>query len=175
MFEQPLAAAMQVSRWHQMHLSCNNRSVMLILHSEIDQWQRMRYCHVVYDDWLAMGTAAGSKGTVRQARRVQSVLYECGPHFGCAEGSKCSQAATLMVNTPLFMHSCLHLVSHPITPSNTQMFILNALSLATWMLHVQSLHLVDLPMHLICSAFCLPLLWDVQCSWQVLRLLRMWI
>ncbi|KAL3152922.1 hypothetical protein ABBQ38_012226 [Trebouxia sp. C0009 RCD-2024] len=38
----------------------------------------------------------GSKGSIRQARRVQPVLYECGPHFGCAEGHNCSQAATLM-------------------------------------------------------------------------------
>lgn len=51
-----------------------------------------------------MYTAAGSKGTVRQARRVQPVLYECGPQFGCSNGHKCSQAATLMV------HAFLNLV-----------------------------------------------------------------
>lgn len=58
-----------------------------------------------------VGTAAGSKGTVRQARRVQPVLYECGPHFGCPDGPKCNQAATLMVNALLALPCLLLLVS----------------------------------------------------------------
>ena len=55
-----------------------------------------------------MGNAAGSKGNIRQARRVQPVLYECGPHFGCVEGANCSQAASLMVSLlKLQLHSLL--------------------------------------------------------------------
>lgn len=42
---------------------------------------------------------AGKKaqGPIYVAHRMQSVLYECGPHFGCAQGLNCPYAVTQRV------------------------------------------------------------------------------
>ncbi len=44
-----------------------------------------------------MGAGAGSKVKHSQARRVQSVLYECGPWANCPDGPACCQAASQQV------------------------------------------------------------------------------
>jgi len=46
---------------------------------------------------VAVVAGAGSKVKHSQARRVQSVLYECGPWANCPDGAACCQAASQQV------------------------------------------------------------------------------
>ena len=46
---------------------------------------------------FAVGAGAGSKVKHSQARRVQAVLYECGPWANCPDGPACCQAASQQV------------------------------------------------------------------------------
>ncbi|KAL0030547.1 hypothetical protein WJX79_003580 [Trebouxia sp. C0005] len=61
---------------------------------------KMKRCPHTYLEYLNGGLlpyhdrSAGSKVKHSQARRVQSVLYECGPWANCPDGAACCQAAS---------------------------------------------------------------------------------
>ena len=66
-----------------------------------------------------MAAGAGSKVKHSQARRVQSVLYECGPWANCPDGAACCQAASQQVT----LNSCNkigHGQHESITDGNSQ-------------------------------------------------------